>query len=76
MTSANLYTFELIDGRRVTYAGETEKQAFWRATDFHRHAVAMKLGTPAVRCTCELPWASSSSESGYRTCNDCGGYLT
>lgn len=79
MTNADdtikLFTFELIDGRKVTYAGKTEKLAFWHADDYHPRAVAPRLGVPAQPCTCASRRPSSTRQGGFFTCTECAGYL-
>jgi len=71
-----LYTFNLIDGRKVTYAGETEKHAFNKARAYHRDAVSpMAWGKAAEPCPCSPKHANNTRQDGWLICRDCAGYM-
>lgn len=73
-----LFTYSLIDGRRVTYAGATERHAFNVAREYHGAAVEQSIGTNAARCAQDHDsgaCAESTRRDGYLICTDCAGYL-
>ena len=72
-----LYTFTLIDGRRVTYSGLTEPDARRRTEARHPGTLPIPVGTPAERCACTAAHAlpRSTRENGWLICAHCGGYF-
>lgn len=71
-----LYTYTLIDGRNVTFAGLFEEEAFNRAFRVHGYAVpADECGRKAVQCTCSEKHAESTRQGGWLICRDCAGYI-
>jgi hypothetical protein len=72
-----LYTYNLIDGRKVTFAGKTERHAFALAHEYHPYAVTQELGVPAERCTCKnaRAYPQSVRRGGFLICAHCGGYF-
>lgn len=60
MQIVRLYTFDLIDGRKVTYEGATEAEAFVRTQQYYGGAVLVQFGRKAERCC-------ARSSEGYDT---------
>jgi hypothetical protein len=72
-----LFTFDLIDGRKVTYAGLSEKQAFNKARRYHLDAVDAFSGRPALACGCASKSACGAREGGWLVCgrSECAGRI-
>jgi hypothetical protein len=70
-----VYTFGLIDGRSVSFAGLSESEAHRRAFGVHGNAVAQWFGTPAAGCRCEEKHAGPVREGGWLVCRDCAGLI-
>ena len=72
-----LYTFNLIDGRQVTYSGNTELVARKRAESRHPGTLPIPKGKLAELCLCKLARAypRSPCENNQFICSHCGGYL-
>lgn len=69
-----LFTFDLIDGRKVTYAGLTEGAALNRARCYHLDAVDAFSARPAIGCTCSRK-VSFGREGGWLICAHCAGRI-
>jgi hypothetical protein len=75
MNRASLFTFSLIDGRRVTYAGANEAAAFNLAREYHGAAVEQVPGAPAQPCARDHEISAGAvRQAGFLICR-CGGYL-
>lgn len=74
-SAETLFTFVLIDGRRVTYSGRSEKHAFNKAREYHGAAVELIGGTIAKPCACPNKRAESVRQAGFLICRDCAGYI-
>lgn len=72
-----LFTFDIIDGRKVTYEGFTEKGALNKARRYHLDAVDAFSGRPAVACTCPSKWEKGCREAGWLICarSECAGRI-
>ncbi len=73
MDTIKLFTFKLIDGRKVTYAGLNEKQAYRIAQSHHYYVEG--FGEPAEPCHCHDQHADSVRQAGWLICRDCAGYI-
>ncbi len=73
----NLYTYKLLDGRFVTYAGRTEPAAFNRANAYHPGAVVSREFLHHV-CKCPSKRAAATREGGWLICDnpDCAGFIS
>lgn len=73
-----LFTYTLIDGRKVTYAGLDEKQAFNWAHAYHGDALpATAHGQPAEECRCSMKRANVVRQGGWLVCAnpECAGRI-
>ena len=67
------FTFELLDGRKVTYGGVSENEAFDKARRYHGDAVLQLSGVPAALCACERKNAHGVRQAGWLICAECAG---
>lgn len=73
--TAQLFTFKLNDGRKVTYEALTERHAFNRARAYHGSAVTQEYGVRTHQCECANKWAQGTREAGWMICVRCAGRI-
>lgn len=72
-----LFTFDLLDGRKVTYAGLSEQEALNKARRYHLDAVDAFSARAAADCTCASKLAGGTREGGWLVCArpECAGRI-